>query len=57
MNKYASPGGAQIMTMDEINHCQAKPARGALKGMLLAKKDEYGSTPSRPNSCTTDNLR
>jgi len=37
INRYASPGGAQIITMDETNHWQARPEKGALKGILLAK--------------------
>jgi len=47
---YASPGGAATTTTAETSHCSKIPAKGALKGLLLAKKDENGRTPSRPSS-------
>ena len=50
MNRYASPGGgASTKTQDTI-YCVKRPAKGALNGLLLAKKEAYGKTPSRPNS-------
>jgi hypothetical protein len=53
MKRYASPGGAATMMMAEMSHCAKSPAKGASKGLLLAKKDENGRTPSRPSSWTT----
>ena len=35
------------------SHCSKSPPKGALNGLLLAKKDENGRTPSLPSSCTT----
>jgi hypothetical protein len=41
------------MVIMQTSVCVNIPARGASKGLLLAKKDENGRTPSRPNSWTT----
>ena len=41
------------MRMTETAQCSKSPARGALKGLLLAQNRENGNTPSRPSSCTT----
>jgi hypothetical protein len=41
------------MMITETSHCVKSPAKGASKGLLLAKKDEHGRTPSRPSSWTT----
>lgn len=53
MKRYASPGGGRITKVLEKNHCASSAASGALKGLLLEKKDEKGRTPSRPSSCMT----
>ena len=39
--------------MHETRYSVKSPASGALKGLLLAKKEEKGSIPSRPSSWTT----
>ena len=40
--------------MHETRYSVKSPASGALKGRLLAKKEEKGSTPSRPSSWITE---
>lgn len=54
MKRYASPGGANAISRTEIRYCVKRPGSGALNGLLLAKNEEHGSTPSRPNSWTTN---
>lgn len=41
------------MMITLTTQCSNRPARGALKGLLLAQKDENGKMPSRPSSCTS----
>ena len=50
MKLYASPGGGANMMITETTQCSNRPAKGALKGLLLAKKPENGRIPSRPSS-------
>lgn len=50
MKLYASPGGGANMMMTETTQCSKRPAKGALKGLLLAKNPENGRIPSRPSS-------
>jgi hypothetical protein len=56
MKRYASPGGANATSRTEIRYCVKSPGSGALNGLLLAKNEEHGRTPSRPNSWTTSIL-
>ena len=53
IKRYASPGGTSSTSVLVISHCSNRPPKGALNGLLLAKKDEKGSTPSLPSSWTT----
>ena len=53
MKRKASPGGANTASRTETRYCVNIPGRGALNGLLLEKNEEYGRTPSRPNSWTT----
>jgi hypothetical protein len=46
-NRNASPGGGMITKIHESRYCVNRPDNGAWKGLLVAKKDEYGRTPSR----------
>jgi len=40
INRYASPGGGPSINAIEKTYCVKRPAKGALKGRLLAKKEE-----------------
>jgi len=53
-NTYASPAGTSIKIAQLIKHCMSSPARGAPKGLLLARTDANGIMPSRPSSCMTE---
>lgn len=50
INMYASPDGTAMMTSEVTSHCVKSPAKGVLKGLLLAKNEENGMMPSLPNS-------
>ena len=39
INRYASPGGGASMKIHDTMYCVNRPARGALNGLLLAKKE------------------
>lgn len=53
MKRYASPGGGAIIKAHDTTYWVKRPAKGALKGLLLAKNDGYGRIPSRPSSWMT----
>lgn len=52
-NKKMSPGGTARRKVQEMRYWVKSPASGALKGLLLAKKEGRGRTPSRPSSWIT----
>lgn len=52
-NKKISPGGIARRKVQEMRYWVKSPASGALKGLLLAKKEAKGRTPSRPSSWMT----
>ena len=47
---YASPGGGASMMITETSQCSKRPTKGALRGLLEARRREKGKMPSRPIS-------